>query len=305
MQQPDSALPVYLVHWRRPDWCALAVASLLESDIPVDVTVIDNDEDPSELQRQLPAGTRIVSVGTNRGYTGGANVALSLFSASDAHVAVIGAHDLHVDPAALRHLRDAAARHPRYGILGPVLDNKLDGASSLASADRGEQVADDPDVATVEWISGTCMMITRECIETIGGFDEAYGSYTEDYDFSIRAGRAGLPVAMVRPAVAWGLGSGHVTIMRRAELSNLVRARYLADGRVAGLQAMWRLISGLARCSFGSVVPGRSPEQRDASRKTAVAHLGAFRDLGVTFKPRRTKLDPAGAAALPTSISGT
>jgi GT2 family glycosyltransferase len=46
----------------------------------------------------------------------------------------------------------------------------------------------------VAWVTGCCMLLRRECIEQIQGFDEDFFLYYEDVDFCRRAQRAGWAV---------------------------------------------------------------------------------------------------------------
>src|SRR5436190_1351458 len=119
------ALPVYLIHWNRPDWCMSAVRSV-QASVGVDpiVTVINNSPELSEdLRRSLPPEVRIVDMETNEGFAGGANAALRDWYASLplAELAVIGAHDLHVDVGCLAALVAASRARSEYGVVGPIL----------------------------------------------------------------------------------------------------------------------------------------------------------------------------------------
>ena len=159
-------LPVYLIHYDAPDWCADAVRTIENSDPPVAVTVINNGG------RELDVNCRVLPQERNRGYTGGANVALRDWLAGDEPWCVIGSHDLHVavDTFA-RMLADAGDA----GIVGPTVEgcsaHLVDGA--------------------VEWLSGTCLMIRRECAQAVGEFDELFGSYVEDVDYCFRTTATG------------------------------------------------------------------------------------------------------------------
>jgi hypothetical protein len=45
-----------------------------------------------------------------------------------------------------------------------------------------------------EWLSGAFLMIRRDAIREVGGFDEGYGKYFEDVDICLRMARAGWKV---------------------------------------------------------------------------------------------------------------
>jgi GT2 family glycosyltransferase len=46
----------------------------------------------------------------------------------------------------------------------------------------------------VSWVTGCCLMLRRECLEELGGFDEDFFLYYEDVDFCRRAHSSGWSV---------------------------------------------------------------------------------------------------------------
>jgi hypothetical protein len=224
-----TPLPVYLIHWRQPAWCTSSVRSVLESDLPVEVIVVNNSPElATSLATSLGGSAQIVSMPENLGYTGAANYGLASWRQGTEPYVVIASHDLHVERDALRMLVAAADQHPEFGILGPVLTDKLAGANVL----------DEPSgdsIASVRWVSGTCMLLRRACIDDIGNFDEALGSYVEDVDMCLRARRAGWEIGLVRTASAHGLGTGDRRMADRAG-ANAVLVMLRNEGRAAAFR---------------------------------------------------------------------
>lgn len=52
-------------------------------------------------------------------------------------------------------------------------------------------------VRSVDWVSGACLMIKREVVETIGLLDENFWLYTEETDWCYRARDVGWDVVLV------------------------------------------------------------------------------------------------------------
>jgi GT2 family glycosyltransferase len=217
-------LSVYVVHWNAPEWCAASVRTILRSDVGVRVTVIDNGE--SELT--VPPNVRVLHQATNRGYTGGANAALRDWLQRDGdQFCIIGSHDLHVEPQTFSRLLAAAETYPDAGILGPHFTSEASEGGRILGERTGAEIR--------EWISGTCLMIRRECAEAVGEFDERFGSYVEDADYCMRAADMGWKVLSVADAAAHGLGaaSKRSRIMRYSNSVLLVTKR---RGAAAGLR---------------------------------------------------------------------
>jgi hypothetical protein len=120
--------------------------------MPVDITVLNNSPELAEdLDQVVASSVRIVSMRANIRYTGAANYALACWRRVTSPYAVIGSHDLHVAPDALRSLVTAEDQYPWFGILGPVLTDDLAGANT-----QNELSADT--IARAEWISRACIV---------------------------------------------------------------------------------------------------------------------------------------------------
>jgi len=243
---PARTLPVYLVHHDAPDWLRSSVASILRSETPVAVTVVNNGPD-SDLG--LASGVRVLSTGRNAGYAGGANVAITDWLSGESPYAIVGAHDLHVEPDTLGRLRQAADLEPHAGVLAPTLSTNAVGD---AVGTRGGL-----DLRT--WVSGTCLLLRRACIEDIGGFDELFGSYGEDDELCARARRAGWLVARVPGAAGHGLGSRAGDRRRRLRYPNLVLLAY----RTRGLRGAFRIQVGHVRMAAIALLRGDWDEIHD------------------------------------------
>ena len=103
-----------------------------------------------------------------------------------------------------RHRRPAAARRRRR--LVPSLRRASSARGStwaqalflhrlwprpLDQRDRPRRDAPTTDVAHPEWLSGACMLVRRDALEAIGGFDEGFFLYCEDMDLCARLRAAG------------------------------------------------------------------------------------------------------------------
>lgn len=184
-------LSVYLVHYDAADWCHSSVMSILASkQVSVELTVVHNGgERPA-----LPSTVRLIDVGHNAGYAGGANIGLREWLVSGrGEYCMVGSHDLHVGEGTLTTLVNVADARPRVGVLGP----------SIGDGRRGSEFVER------DWVSGTCLLLRRSCLEDVGLFDEYLGSYCEDVDLSRRARAGGWEVGYAPVALAHGLGTRH------------------------------------------------------------------------------------------------
>lgn len=281
---PRSRLPVlhvYLIHWNAPDWLGSAVRSLQGSrEVAVRLSVVDNggaglDDAPLEL----PPDVRVISSGRNLGYAGGANLGLNdwLQHGNEGEFVLIGSHDLHVEARTLSTLLSRASDLPRLGVAAPVIRSPVGsmGGEWDGRWPRHLWFDSPPPLLECQWVSGTCMLISRTAVEAVGGFDPAYGSYVEDVDFCLRVRDAGLRVVVITSAIAWGLGSRSEQA-RVATLANLARLRAKRDGWSGAARSIGLACLALLRTGLASLAPLRSREERRASRVYASRHAKSF-----------------------------
>jgi GT2 family glycosyltransferase len=267
-----SALPVYLIHWNEPAWCAAASESVLASSgANIELTVVDNGQIAGPpLSSCLPTAVRVLPMARNTGYTGGANAALRDWRDHhpDEEFVVIGSHDLHVLPDTLVRLLAVAKRYPQAGVVAPALIAPHPAAGGVWNGRRSWQVSPPATNEIVErdWASGACLLLRRACVEDVGDFDESLGSYEEDVDYGLRARDHGWTVLIDPGAHAWGLGtsSGSSVEQIAANTVLLSAKRRGARGAAASLTVFvgWALKGWIA-----SVLPWRAADRRALSRR--------------------------------------
>lgn len=277
-------VPVYLVHWDAPEWCASAATSVLASqDVAVDLTVIDNGQrSGAPLAGLLPDGARIVPLTANRGYSGGANAALDDWRRRypDGGLCLLASHDLHVEPHAVARLVDRACTEPDIGLLAPALTRPQARSGGVWDGRRSYQVglvAGGPELVERDWVSGACMLVRRACADAVGPFDERFGSYMEDVDYGLRARDHGWRVATLTTAEVWGLGSSSDDSLRLIAANTMILGakRGGVRGAVRGVALFgWWTVKGLA----AGVAMWRTSESRAVSLRYAGQRMAALTD---------------------------
>jgi N-acetylglucosaminyl-diphospho-decaprenol L-rhamnosyltransferase len=181
---------------------------------PLTLVVVDNGSDASVVNDVAARhGVEVLRPGANLGYGAAAN--LGARAGTEPWV-VVANPDIEWRPGALDELVGAGGRHPRAGSLGPRILN-TDGtvypsARAIPSLFHGAGHAvfvrvwpQNPwtrayqrrqeEVTMTEhavgWLSGACLLLRRDALEAVGGFDESYFMFFEDLDLGDRLGRAG------------------------------------------------------------------------------------------------------------------
>lgn len=292
---------MYLVHWRAPDWCLEATASILGSEnVRARCHVIDNGATGGDdLAAALDPRAELISVPENLGYTGAANLALerAMSASPRPEFIVVAAHDVLVQPDTLAALADAARGDRKIGILGPILTAPAVEAGGWWRGWRAKATSSWDDSERFnerDWVSGTLLFMRPECIGEIGGFDVALGSYVEDVDLCLRARDAGWRVGVAPAARASGQGSASADVTLFVDINSVLvavkRRGLLAAPPILGRYAYWA-VRGVA----AAAVPGRTSARRRASLAHARDHTRALGHLAHDWKRvRRIARAPRG-----------
>lgn len=296
-------LSIVIVNWKSAQYLTPCLDSVMRhaQGIRCEIIVIDSGsfDGSAELIRERYPAVRFVQSQHNLGFAGANNLACR--SASSEHLLFLNP-DTQVTAGALQSMLAHLRGHPEAGAVGVRLLNS-DGSlqssciqpfptilNQLLSSDRLRALwprsalwglkpllAAEPRAATVDVISGACVMVHRAAFDDVGQFSEEYFMYAEDLDLCHKLRQAHytnycLPQASV---VHHGGGSSDSA---PGEFSVLMMResiwRFLRKSRGAGYAALYRgstLLAALARLLLLCVTypVRRVPSHRGAIRKWA------------------------------------
>ncbi|WP_396657436.1 glycosyltransferase [Microbacterium sp.] len=293
---PGDELPpleVIVVAYGTPD----LLRSALEPIAHLPVTVVDNSSLPEIAGLCDELGVRYIDPGRNGGFGAGVNVALTDRLVPDGDVlllnpdARISADQLDVLRAALRGEPDLASVAPaqvdasgrrarvRWPFPSPL--NAVLEAVGLAGLRAGPR-----------YVIGSVLVLRREALDQVGGFDESFFLYAEETDWEYRAHRLGWRHALVEDAEARHEGAATSTDSRRRDLhfhgsqERYYRKHFGAFG--------WQVTR--AAIVAGAVARGilsRSADKRDLAWRRAALYLrGPLRAEAVLVgRPASARVD--------------
>jgi N-acetylglucosaminyl-diphospho-decaprenol L-rhamnosyltransferase len=229
--------------------------------IAADVIVVDNGsaDDTVEVLRQR-TDCRVVQ-SENVGYAGGINRGVK--EGTGAAAILLLNPDTRLHEGAIAPLLDALAE-PHTGIVAPQilsqtgkLEFSLRREPTLLRAlglsktriPRLSEYVQESDAYTsphvVDWALGAVLMMSRECFDALGGWDESFFLYSEETDFSLRARDLGLLTRYQPQSVAVHIGgaSGRSNKTHTMQIVNRVRLYRRRHGQGAAWCYFWLTIA--------------------------------------------------------------
>lgn len=223
---------VGVVTWNTRDLTVSALRRLLDTDQGCQLRLLVRDNASSDgtadaIARAVPEAD--VDAGRdNLGFAAGMN---SVLARSDAPWFLALNSDAWPEPGAVGALVDTALRHPGAAAVAPRLerpDGELEhsthpfpslrvAALTAAGGERwlGRRAAGlllvpawQHDVArAVDWAVGAALLMRREAVDDIGGFDERFFMYVEDLEWCWRAHRHGWEIRFEPGAIVRHVGN--------------------------------------------------------------------------------------------------
>ena len=215
---PSIGVSVIIVNWNTRDMVLSLLTSLstpAESPgLELELIVVDNNSSDGSVQAirdEFPA-VKLVAQSENHGFAGGVNPGTK--EATQPLVLLLNS-DTQTSRASIREAALYMARCPKVGILGPQILSPQGKPQSSAWRDPSlawmalsavglskfkalnfERYHEKTftEATAVDCVSGCAMMLRRELLDELGGFDEDYFMYFEETDFCVRARRRGKQV---------------------------------------------------------------------------------------------------------------
>lgn len=222
--------------------------SLCKQDYPnFHILVVDNaSTDGSEKIAAEIEGVELIRNEENLLFAGGNNVGIRHAIDAGADYIVLINNDTVSDPALISALVAAMEADKDAGIAGPKIyyherPDVIWSAGGLVDFGKGwvrhrgirrQDKGRFDSVAEVDYVTGCCLMFSREVFSFLQGLDESFPMYYEDTDFCTRARKTGYKIIYVPDGKMWhkiGFSSGGEFAWKK--IKRRVRAGWKFFGR--------------------------------------------------------------------------
>ena len=204
---------VVIVTFNGAKWVDRCFSSLRLSTIPLETIVIDNgstDDTLSRIETGYPE-TRIVRTGLNLGFGKANNLGMEMGYQEGAEYFFLLNQDAWIKPDALEKLVEGHQKYPAYGVLSPIHLNgagdELEyGFSNFVAPNKCLGLYSDiyfrkvKDVYDAPFVNAAAWMVTRACLEKVGGFSPSFFHYGEDDNYTDRLQYHGVKLGVLPAA---------------------------------------------------------------------------------------------------------
>jgi GT2 family glycosyltransferase len=198
----DIIIPVY----NQLDYTKQCLDSIIRcTAYPHKIIVVDDasGQETKAYLRLVAAEGRIVlrENPQNMGWVASVNEGIKM---STAPYLCIMNNDVEVYPGWLYEMINVAKTDEKIGIVNPTWE--IPKYSRLGRKDFYSRVVAprSAEYTETDWARGFCFLAKRRVIEAIGGLDPAFSpGYYDDWDFSLRAAKAGFIIVRAKGAFVW------------------------------------------------------------------------------------------------------
>jgi GT2 family glycosyltransferase len=245
-ERKQPKVSIIILNWNGVGDTIECVESLKRITYPnYEVVIVDNGSEGNDVQvlhDRFGSYVHIIKNDMNYGFAEGNNIGIRYALKRDVEYVLLLNNDTIVAPDFLSQLIKVAESDLRIGLVGPKVyfyhePNRIWFAGAkisllAASSTRGLGQVDNGQfdkVDCVDVITGSCMLIKRRVLESIGLLDPIYFFSSEDVDLSLRSIQAGFSNVFVPNSKIWhksnASGSRHTHLLYYVSRNQIILVR--------------------------------------------------------------------------------
>ncbi|MEH6659256.1 glycosyltransferase family 2 protein [Leeuwenhoekiella marinoflava] len=197
-------IAIVIVTYNGMKWLKKCLTSVYQSDISVNVIVVDNNSQDGTIDfiKENFKQIHLIATGKNLGFGKANNIGMRKALENGADYLYLLNQDAYLESSTLSELVRFSEKNSNYGILSPMQYNG-DGTALDPNFKQNlpfKNDSKDDSIIDVEFVMAAHWLLTRECILQVGLFDPIFKHYGEDNDYINRALYHGYRVGVVQTA---------------------------------------------------------------------------------------------------------
>lgn len=201
---------VVIYNGTQNNWIEKCLSSILNSSIPITIIAVDNnsnDDSTSYIKTHFPE-VQLIECEENLGFGKANNIGIEIALKNNCDFVFLLNQDARVNPDTIEKLALKLNQNPDFGIISPMHLNGTGSAldynfsnyinpsycKSLYSDFVLNKVADQ--VYKSDFICAAAWLLSRKCLEIVGGFNPTFFHYGEDDNYIHRLHYKGLKIGV-------------------------------------------------------------------------------------------------------------
>ncbi len=195
-----------IVTYNGQKWIKNCLNSLINSTLPTDIIVIDNcsTDNTVEIIENEFKNIKLINVKQNLGFGKANNIGLKYALTENYDYAFLLNQDAWIDNNCLGNLTTLLEKNPQFGLVSPIhlngpgnnFDYKF--LNFITASEKGKKLIFNAitqnniiEFIPISFINAACWLLSKKCIEEVGGFNPIFPHYGEDVEFFNRVIKKG------------------------------------------------------------------------------------------------------------------
>ncbi|WP_434980318.1 glycosyltransferase family 2 protein [Daejeonia sp. YH14] len=197
MKTPNIYAVIVTYNGMKNNWIIKCLDSLFQSELAVEIIVVDNGSQDNSVKyiNENYKNILLIESKTNLGFGKANNVGIKKAIDKGAEYVFLLNQDAYIQPDTIRNLYEAFEKETRYGIISPMqMSGRGDAIdfnfSNYISPRHCKGLYSDFVVNSVKnkiyeskFINAAAWLISRKCLEEVGGFNPTFYHYGEDVNY--------------------------------------------------------------------------------------------------------------------------
>ena len=197
-------ISVVIVTYNGEIWIKKNIDSLLKSNYPIDIIVVDNaSTDQSIALLKEYKSIKLIQNKNNLGFGKANNIGINSAINNGADAIFLLNQDTWVFENTISNLAEKLFENPDFGILSPMhysADETILDSSFSSYYNKFDAKIDSNSIRIVPFVNAAAWLVSKECFQKTGYFEPIFNHYGEDRNFCDRIRFHGFKIGIVKDA---------------------------------------------------------------------------------------------------------